>query len=64
MPNAEFSPKQCPKCGGTATHWRTGVHFDHERRCTECSYCWDPDEEHQLWLAKEKERLEFNTHRD
>lgn len=64
MPAADFSIRRCPKCGNTETHWRHGVHFEHERRCPKCSHCWDPDEEYQKWQQAEKERLEFNTHRD
>lgn len=36
-------PNRCPKCNGWG-HWRTGFHFDHEKRCPECEICWCPED--------------------
>ena len=36
---------ECPNCGSKNTHWRTGVHFEHERMCGECDGpAWEPEE--------------------
>ena len=33
----------CPKCLSKFTHWRSGPHFDQERRCGACDACWEPE---------------------
>lgn len=60
----DFDPRRCPRCDSPDTHWRSGVHFDHERRCVDCGKIWDPDDERQAHCDRERERLEFNTHRE
>ena len=32
----------CPECGSPNVRWRHGVHFEHEKRCSSCDYCWEP----------------------
>lgn len=34
---------ECPHCGGRSV-WRSGVHFDNERRCvsSKCGHSWEP----------------------
>lgn len=59
-----FDYRQCPKCGNIHTHWRSGVHFDHERICSRCDHDWDPDEEYQKYLQAERKRREQCTDRD
>lgn len=53
---------ECPKCGSKYV-WRSGVHFDHEVRCTRdgCRTCFDPD---KLWRQEQEERLSWNTFRE
>lgn len=40
---AAKNPFECPKCGVRGVR-RRGVGFEHEWRCADCSFCWDPDE--------------------
>jgi competence CoiA-like predicted nuclease len=35
----------CPVCGSPAIHWRSGVHFENEKRCAACDHCWEPESE-------------------
>lgn len=60
----DFDLRRCPQCGSRNTHWRSGVHFDHERRCADCGKTWDPKDERQANHDHDRERLEFNTHKD
>ena len=60
----DFDPRRCPLCGGTNTHWRSGVGFEGERRCVDCKRAYDPDEEWEKWRKQEEERQERNTHRE
>lgn len=34
--------RRCPVCGGSG-HWRSGVHFEHEKRCPPCRLVWEPN---------------------
>ena len=58
----DFNLSRCPRCGGTNTHWRSGVHFEY--RCADCSLLWKPMEEHEKWQRQERERLAANTLRE
>jgi len=33
----------CPECGSPNVYWRHGVHFENEKRCGSCFYCWEPE---------------------
>lgn len=34
----------CPNCLEPG-HWRSGVHFDHQKRCPKCNIVWCPGDE-------------------
>jgi len=37
---------ECPVCGGRG-YWRSGVHFDHQMKCSRCdARAWDPGEDY------------------
>jgi len=34
----------CPKCGSSRVRWRSGGYqYDNEKRCANCSHCWEPE---------------------
>jgi len=37
-----YGAHQCPDCGGNG-RWRSGVYFEHEKRCSTCNTKWCPD---------------------
>lgn len=51
----------CPNCGSKAIHWRSGVGFEHEVRCSKCSLCWEPGKENEavVELANRKQAQEI-----
>lgn len=38
---------KCPKCNQHG-YFRSGVNFEHERRCAGCRLCWEPGESYLL----------------
>lgn len=41
---------KCPKCNGLG-HWRSGVHFEHEKLCPKCNIEWEPGKE-AIWVEE------------
>ena len=37
-----INAKGCPKCHGLRIRWRSGVGFENEMRCADCSHVWEP----------------------
>lgn len=33
----------CPNCHKPGAHMRSGVGFEHEARCPDCSHVWEPE---------------------
>lgn len=54
----------CPECGSTESFYRTGVHFDHEKKCCKCGHCWDPYDIYDKYVQEEEERLKMNTSKE
>jgi len=41
MIKTQFSLIDCPFCGKSRTYGRSGVGFEHERRCADCGFVWE-----------------------
>lgn len=48
-----ISAYRCHKCHGSG-HWRSGVGFENEKRCSVCNIVWEPYE-----IERERQFLAF-----
>lgn len=52
----------CPGCFGLGT-WRSGVNFDHMKRCATCKVCWEPGDLEDWSNVRQRELLTANRER-
>lgn len=53
----------CPVCGSRSVDWRSGVHFDHEVRCADCSEHWEPGCEDDLLVRVRRRKAMLDEQR-